>query len=141
MVKLIILISGVILLIIYSLDLRNDYYFFKTGTTSIATILQTNENSYVIHISYYNENIKEEVKCSKKATRLFWKKIKEENTKAVDIIYTNKGACHFYFKYGKHPTIGSLIIHCIIFCVILFGTIMIANAKTFTFGKGENKRG
>ena len=127
LVKILIIISGLIILVIYSFDIVNDYYYFNTKQATQATInrLTNNKINYLVEVSYYNENLNGSVSCSVKVDNQFGKELEDANQQLVQIVYTKQSRCNIYLMNYKHPNLGSLILHCIVFLFTLFGTYFI----------------
>jgi hypothetical protein len=127
-VQIIILLSALVVIFIFSLDLRNDYYYHITKKETNATIKEIKkieENKpYLIIVNYFNEYINAQSECSLKVDGRFGREISERSVKSIAVEYTKKDPCSFYITDYKHPNIGSFIIHAFIFLVAVMGAIL-----------------
>lgn len=130
----IVLLCALAILIIYSLDLKNDYYFHSTKKKTTAEIEQIEKvqeyKPYILTLGYSNENTKQLEKCVLKLDGRFGGKISEENLKNVELFYTEQSPCDIHIEGYKVPTIGGLILHLIIF-LITFLAVIIFTKKVF----------
>lgn len=123
---LVVLLCALAVALIYSLDLKDDYYFHSTGKKSAANIEQIEKvqeyRPYVITLTYFNENTKKEEKCSMKLDGNFGSKLSQGNS--VNVFYTEQNSCDLYIEGYKNPTKAGLVIHIIIFSVAAIASII-----------------
>ncbi|MGV8828771.1 MAG: hypothetical protein ACWA6U_10670 [Breznakibacter sp.] len=128
-VKILILIAALILLLIFSINLYNDYSYYSTKKDAVAKIVDIRKveelKPYLLTVQYYNDYFDQELQCSIRLDGRFGRKMFEESPKEVSIVYTEKRGCNFYIVGYKKPNIGGFIIHLTLFVIILLGTIMI----------------
>ncbi|MFL5763592.1 MAG: hypothetical protein ACJ77K_06580 [Bacteroidia bacterium] len=122
------LICSLIILSIYFIDLKNDYYFHITNKEAIANIEQIEKvkeyKPYVLTLSYLNDYTSKMEKCVLKLDGMYGDKILEENLKSVKIIYTKQSPCDIYIEDYKHKTIGGTILHLIIAIIALLAAVI-----------------
>ncbi len=128
----IVLTCTIIILIIYLIDLKNDYYFHITAkktTANIEKIEKVHEyKPYVITLLYSNQNTGKQEGCKQKLDGRFGNKIIEENQKTIKIFYTEQNPCDIYIEGYKIPTKGKFVIH-IIISLIAFSAALIFTRK------------
>lgn len=137
--SLAVVICGLIIFIIYLIDIKNDYYYFATHQKTIATIenIEKTEkyNPYKITLIYFNNNSFQNEKCSLFIKKKKGKELIESNQTNVTIAYTKQSSCDIYISDYKLPSKGMLVIRTIILIisgcgVIIFFLKTIKNERT-----------
>lgn len=128
------LISAIVIGLIYTIDLRNDYYYYFTKKEAIARLesieKEERKSKYFLQISYLNKGSKNRTTCNLAFEGRKGKEIVETIDSSFLIYYTEKSPCDIYFKGYKTPTIGSVLIHVFVLLLSLFGIfIFIKNLK------------
>lgn len=128
--QIIFLICGLILTLIYAISIKNDYYYIfskKEAIAELTNIVKDNKHEpYVLTIRYYNNYTKEEVICIVRVNGRIGKKIVEKSRSNLLIYYTKKSICDIYMKGYQFRTLGSVIIHHIVFFILLWGIFRIS---------------
>jgi hypothetical protein len=128
--SLIALLCSLIILALYSMNLKSDYYFHFSKKEINAEIEQIIKVSgykpYVITLGYLNEYTNKKEQCLLKLDGRFGSKISAQKLKNIEIFYTKQGPCDIYIKDYKFPRKGALIIHVIIFLISFLGGLIFA---------------
>lgn len=128
-------IFALIMLGIYYLDVRNDYYFYtsKMQTSAIIKELKRVEErgTFIVTISYYNAYLKQDRECIMNLGGHYGGRLNENLPDSIQIFYTKQRACDVYIIDHKYPTIAIMILRMIIF-IILFLALILFTKQLFS---------
>lgn len=141
--KLILVICALIMLGIYYLDVRNDYYFYtsKKQTGAVIKELKRVEEHmpFVLTLSYYNDYLKQDRECIIKLDGHYGGRLNENLPDRIQIFYTKQRACDVYIIDYKYPTASIMVLRMIIF-IILFLALIIFTKQLFSKEKPNPAR-
>lgn len=125
--KIIVIICGLIILFIYFLELKNDYFFIYTKESTYASInkLTKKNRSYLVEINYYNKNLHEFINCYVKVDSSVGRELEKSSQNKILIIYTKQNSCQIYVVENKTPNLGTFIFHSLIFLTVFCGIIFL----------------
>jgi hypothetical protein len=130
--SLIVLLCSLIILVIYFINLKNDYYFHSSKKEINADVEQIIKvggyKPYIITLGYFNEYTKKKEQCFLKLDGRFGNKIIEQKLKSIGIFYTKQGSCDIYIKDYKFPTTGTLILHVTVFLIAFIGGLLFVSS-------------
>lgn len=132
-IKIIFIISAIVIAFIYSLDLRNDYYFFLTKRKVSAEITEIKEISpgknYIMSVCFFNEYESKIINCDIKLSRRVGKDILQKKVNSIPIYYTKKRNSKLYIEEYDKLTIGAVILHLLVFAISIYGLILFLKTK------------
>lgn len=127
-IKIIVFLSALVLLYIFYINVRNDYYYQFTKKETVAIIKEIKKldgvKPFLITIKFFNEYTLKECEGSLKLDGKFGKKILDGTKKEISIVYTKKPSFNFYIVGYKNPNFAGFIIHIILFIITLFGAVL-----------------
>lgn len=128
LIQVIILISGLVVMSFFAIDLRSDYYYHYTKKDAVARITDLEQiegnKPILVHLEYNNQFLNKSQNCEMKIDGRFAKEIKEKSLGALSIAYTQKSPLDIYIIDYKHPNWGGTILHSIFFLIALLGVIL-----------------
>ncbi len=126
--SLIVFLCALVIAGLYTLDLKNDYYFYSSRKETNARIESLDEvheyMPYIINVSYYNEYTAKVENCFLKLDGRFGGEIKNSKMGDIGLIYTRQSPSDIYLKGYKVPTKGAFIIHLLIFSISVLSVIV-----------------
>lgn len=126
--KLILVIFALIMLGIYYLDVKNDYYFYtsKKQTNAVIKELKRVEEHvpFVMTLGYYNDFIKQDRECVIKLDGHYGGKFNENLPDRIQIFYTKQRPCDIYIIDYKYPTIAIMVLRMVIFIILFLASVL-----------------
>ncbi|MBN9379634.1 MAG: hypothetical protein J0H74_02635 [Chitinophagaceae bacterium] len=108
--------------------MNKDIIYFSSKRKTVASILKMSNPGpqipYRVTLKYFNDYLGKEVTCSINVKKSYGNKIKEGNSKIVNINYGNRFPENIYLTDFETPSIGLILFDILVIAIMLASAVI-----------------